>query len=107
MPAPERWAGLAWHFYETAERAVFGIPDAAGRTWRLRTIRDVVRGFGNVHPQAASDSTGQLCTGLSVGPLFPLTLRCGPLFITGKDRVGFKSDDPQEALGGDEAPAEI
>jgi hypothetical protein len=50
-----------------------------------------------------------LCTGWSIGPLHRAAIRCGRLFVTGKDRVGFKSDDPREAITGSdpEAPPEM
>jgi hypothetical protein len=101
---PERWAGLAWRFYATGEPVPLGKPDTEGRTWRLRTVEGALKSCTYAHPHAALDYRGQPCDGRTRGPLMRMAIRDGRKFVTGKDRIGRRSDNPADAFGGEMPP---
>lgn len=101
---PERWASLAWRSYATGELVPFDKPAADGRTWRLRTIEDALKSCTYAHPHAALDYQGRPCDGRTRGPLMRMAMRDGRKFVTGKDRIGRRLDDPSDAFSGEMEP---
>jgi hypothetical protein len=57
-----------------------------------------------VHPHAALNGQGERCDGQTRGPLRRMAMRDGQKFVTGKDRIGWRSDDPSDAFGGEFEP---
>jgi hypothetical protein len=44
-PNPEKWGTLLWRFADSGELVPLGQPDAVGRCWRLRTLRQFVESY--------------------------------------------------------------
>jgi hypothetical protein len=103
-PDPARWAALPWRSHATGELFDFDKPDPEGQTWRLRTVEEVLENLTYAHPHAALDYLGRPCEGRTRGPLSRLSIRDGRKFVTGKDRIGWRSDDPANAFGGEMVP---
>lgn len=96
-PDPEKWETLLWRFAESGELVPLGQPDAAGRCWRLRTLRQFVESYARHTIPEMLTADGSRCGPYTRGLLRRRPVRDGERWLILKEAAVF-GDDPQNAF---------
>jgi hypothetical protein len=96
-PDPQRWATLSWRFVGSGEPVPLNHTDDDGVVWKLRTFRELLKGYaGHAIPEMLAPD-GSPCKAYTRGVLRRRPVRDGERWVTLKEAAVY-GDNPRHAF---------